>query len=415
MQSSFRISLFILPLLTATLSAAEPSTDWPVFGGPNGNNCATDKGLNKDWDAKPPKELWRIKLLGPGDAMTTASISVAGGSFFMIDHDAAQGQSMVRAFALADGKERWRFAFEDAEKENHGFDRAMPVFEDGKVYCLGRQGLLLCLDAKTGAKLWSVDLVKDFAGRKPFYGYSAAPVIEGDALLILHAALDDLMMKLDKRTGKRLPWRATGCESFSAYSPPLPATIRGVQQYVVMTYSSVCGIEKATGKTLWQFPSEGPIGNATQPLVVGDSVFVPCQMRSVVMLDITADGAVVRYHNKKMANGTITPLLKDGYIYFIGGERGDGAICVDLKTGKQMWKSPKVGFGSSTVGLDGAFIVRDGVNGNATLVKMSPDSYKVLGRVNAFTTEGSRWTPPMIANGKMLLQNTDEIVCFDLK
>jgi len=45
----------------------------------------------------------------------------------------------------------------------------------GKVYALGLNGDLVCLDLKTGRILWRHDLVKDFGGEIPNWGYAESP------------------------------------------------------------------------------------------------------------------------------------------------------------------------------------------------------------------------------------------------
>ncbi len=57
-----------------------------------------------------------------------------------------------------------------------------------------------------------------------------------------------------------------------------------------------------------------------------------------------------------------------------------------------------------------ALAVRTGV---ASLVKLTPDGYQELSH---FTPLGGQsWTPPVTADGKLIIRNTKTLACFDLR
>ncbi len=97
--------------------------------------------------------LWKTDM---GDA-GYAGPSVADGKVFIIDHRGKQ--DVVRAIDINTGKDAWTYGFDDSEPANHGYCQATPIIDKGRVYALGRFGLLLCLDEKTGKKsgpeIWS--------------------------------------------------------------------------------------------------------------------------------------------------------------------------------------------------------------------------------------------------------------------
>ena len=140
----------LAPALAAFLlmaGACAMAADWPWFLGPDCNGIASDTGINKNWNAKPPQTLWKVTLSYKG----YAGPSVADGKVFIIDHVGAN--DVVRALDFATGADIWRFEYPDAEKFDYGYARATPTYFDGKVYCQGRMGPLFCLDAATGRTL----------------------------------------------------------------------------------------------------------------------------------------------------------------------------------------------------------------------------------------------------------------------
>src|SRR5437773_1877432 len=117
-----RIFVYFVFLITPLAARA---SDWPRYLGPDANSISTEKLSNKDWKAKPPKELWRITLGDKG----YAGPSVAAGKLYIIDH--AGAEDVVRAINVADGKEAWNFHYKDTDQPNYGFARSTPTYDKG--------------------------------------------------------------------------------------------------------------------------------------------------------------------------------------------------------------------------------------------------------------------------------------------
>ena len=155
---------------------AAHAADWPHFRGPDSNGTAPDKGINKDWKAKPPKQLWSVDMGDNG----FAGPCVAAGKVFIIDH--AGGEDIVRAYDLASGKEAWKFPYADPAKDAYGFAHSSPAFDSGKLYTLSRTGQLNCIDASNGKPVWSHNLRADFQGQTGNWEYAASPIVDGNKL-----------------------------------------------------------------------------------------------------------------------------------------------------------------------------------------------------------------------------------------
>ena len=97
------------------------AADWPQYMGPTANGIAPDTGINKDWNARPPKMEWKVALGDRG----FAGPCVADGKVFIIDH--AGDKDIVRALKLDTGQEVWRFPYPDTARENYGFARSTPA------------------------------------------------------------------------------------------------------------------------------------------------------------------------------------------------------------------------------------------------------------------------------------------------
>ena len=66
--------------------------------------------------------------------------------------------------------------------------------------------------------------------------------------------------------------------------------------------------------------------------------------------------------------------------------------------------------------MDGVILALNGSGGDLVMVKADPTSYQELGRIKPFTGGHQQfWTPPVIADKKLLLREQTELACYDLR
>jgi outer membrane protein assembly factor BamB len=401
--------LLIIAIVAAVLlSSAAFAADWPQFRGPSSNGISAEKGIAKTWNQAAPKMLWKTPLTDNG----YAGPSVAGGKVFIIDHKG--GQDIVRALDVKTGKEVWKYNYPDAEGDNYGFSRATPTVSGGRVYTIGRMGVVSCLDAKTGAKIWSRDTLADFKGNKPQWNYAMSPVIDGNKVIVCPGGPDASVVALDKTTGKTI-WQGGGSD-LPGYSTPVIATIDGKKQYVVLTGVSLIGVDAATGTLLWRQGWKTMYDiNGAQPIVIGNTVFITSGYgHGCGLIEVQGGNAKIKWENKELVGRFSSPVLLGGFIYGVG-EPG-ALVCLDPSTGIAKWKygGKDDGFEfGGLVAIDGVLLVADGKSGKLTMVTQSPDSYQELGK---FTPLGGQsWTAPIVANGNLIMRNKSDVACFALK
>jgi outer membrane protein assembly factor BamB len=384
-----------------TASAA----DWPHFRGPDSNGIAPDKGINKDWKAKPPKQLWSVDM---GDNGFAGPI-VAAGKVFIIDH--AGGDDVVRAIDLASGKEAWKFTYADPGRDNYGFAHSSPAFDNGKLYTLSRTGHLHCIDAAKGAKLWDSNLRVDYQGQTGNWEYAASPIVDGNKLIVCPGGKNGVVA-LDKESGKEI-WTGGGPDP-AGYATPVIANISGKKQYIVFEGKALIGVDPDKGgPPIWRcpWPTKYEV-NAASPIIVDDSsIFVTSGYDYGCGL-IKVEGAQAKplWKNTDLEAHFNTPVLINGFIYGIGDHIG--LVCLEAKTGAAKWKqglSEKGGIAA----VDGILLAVNGQSGEVVMIEASPDAYKELGKYTPLG--GQSWTAPVIADGKLIIRNTKKLACYDLK
>lgn len=403
-----RVSLIVclLAMSLSTFAAVDQAGDWPHFRGPTSDGFAAKTVINKDWNAKKPQELWRVSMGDKG----SAGPAVAGGMVFIVDH--ADRQDIVRALKLADGTEVWRYAYDDAEKANFGFHRATPTVDEGRVYTFSRLGRIVCLDATSGKKIWDLDAMGQFKGKKPTWDYSSSVLVDGNKAVICPGGDNANMVALDKKTGKVL-WQGGGSDG-PTYATPVPMVLGGTRLYVAATAKGFTGVDANTGKLCWFFSWDTKHGiNAASPLLTNAGIFITSGYgKGCAMIHATATSAKEAWINKVMQSHMTTPVYLDGCIY--GTTDPDSTVCIEAKTGAEKWRQKGWSKGG-LVAVDGCIIVQDDKSGEIGLIALSPNGYKEMGRIKPFDGMKDCWAAPIVAGGRLLARNQNELVCLDIR
>jgi WD40 repeat protein len=411
----------------AALLLAVPDTradDWPQWRGPERDGVWRETGI---LDRIPPtglKVLWRARV-GNGYSGPV----VAKGRVYVTDHLYATEVERVLCFDEATGKQLWAHSYpcEYADMEYGNGPRAAPTVRDGKVYTFGTKGHLVCLDAVTGDVVWKHDLTKEFKARIPRYGASAAPLVEGDLLVVVAGAPDGTVMAFDRNTGQER-WRAL--KDRPAYSAPIVVFAGNRRQLIVWTADTITSLEPATGKVYWQVPFRATFDEAqmvASPVVHQDRLL--ClgawgRGSKMLTLDARRPAASVRWGTSNKPTTTIsTPLFADDkYFYAV---LGDGQLaCLDATNGDQVWGTAEPtskGRGNAHLTPNGDRVFLFNQSGHLLLARLTPKGYQELGRTLLVEpTAGYRpqgpltWAHPAYANRCVFARNDRDLVSASL-
>lgn len=390
----------------------EGPIDWPQWRGPRQDGISLEKGLLVSWPEKGPTELWRIPL-GTG----FSAVSVLGDkAYTMFGTD--EGEYVV-CVNVSDGKILWKTRSAGRFKNEYGDGpRSTPTLDEDKVYTLGASGALLCLDSKTGEKVWGFNVLEKFGTKNLDFGLSASPVVIGNMLIVVAGGQDekdqgakDKLAALDKKDGSVL-WTSLGDQA--GYATPLPIVVDGtLEQIVVLTGKSVVGVSPKDGKEFWRHPWITTLdANAATPIFHKNRLFISSGYSTgCAMFELSVQGgaptAKVLWSNKKMKNYFSTSVLLDGYLY---GFNNTVLTCMDFKTGETQWRQRGFNRGS-VLAADGKLIIF-GERGKLALAEVSPKEYREISKFQMF--EGRCWSVPTLSGGKLFIRNEKELVCLDL-
>lgn len=132
------------------------SEDWPQFRGPNRDGVWNETGILQTFLAEGLKVRWR-KPVGAG----WSSPVVAQGRVFLTDAQLQKPsvRERIHSFEEATGQPLWTYAYDVTYPEwvwvpsQASGPTATPIVEAGKVYALGANGHVHCLDARAVLKL----------------------------------------------------------------------------------------------------------------------------------------------------------------------------------------------------------------------------------------------------------------------
>lgn len=408
------LSIFVVGGLALVARAA----DWPQWRGTKRDGVSQETGLLKQWPEEGPKLLWQLTDIGEG----YSTPAVVGERLYVISNRGMDDE-FVEALSVKDGKQLWSTRL-GGVGENKGpqypGSRSTPTVDGKRLYVLGSDGDLVCLETATGKPHWRKNLRDDFDGRPGNWAYAESPLIDGDALVCTPGGEEATLAALDKESGATL-WKAAvpgGDEA--AYASAIVVEAGGRKQYVQFLQKGVVGVDAKTGEFLWRYDrtAQGSPANIPTPVASDGCIYTGSGRGGAGLVRLEADGDGVKaeqvYHEGKLPTSIGGAVVVDGYLY---GTNSQGLVCADFATGEVKWQDRCVGAGSVCY-ADGRLYVH-GENGEAALVEADPEAYREKGR---FTPpdqpdrEGrmKAWAYPVVANGRLYLRDQGLLWCYNV-
>ncbi len=391
-----RLSAFSLALILA-LAAGSVFADWSHWRGPARDGDAGPTGF-------PPgsvtmEVLWNQEL-GSGYSSVSVVADLAVTAATIGDAD------WVVAFDAATGRKRWRYRLGDAFRGRSGSDdgpMATPALAAGKVVAVSGEGSLVVLDATSGRELWKRDLVADDEARVEVYGYSAAPLVDGDTVIVQLGSESAMLAAFALEDGTSL-WRSAG--ALATHHNPSIVELAGRRQVVASGVTSVHGFDVTDGSTLWSLDLEDH-SESGEIVPLGTDRVLVTRWSDVHAIEVTVAGeamtAALVWSSNSLGNTYAVPVVRDGYLY--GLKRGF-LTCVDAATGEVVWRSRPPG-GNTIVAAGGSLFLLT-TDGELVGVEATADGYRETGRADLFDT-GSVHTPASASGGRLFVRNLHSI------
>jgi outer membrane protein assembly factor BamB len=325
-----------------------------------------------------------------------------------------QKWEVATAFEVVTGKKLWETKWDGAmsvpffARSNGSWIRATPTLHRGKLYVAGMRDMLVCLDAKTGKKLWSRDFPRELKTAVPSFGFVSSPLPVGEALFVQAGGG---IMKIESDTGKTI-WTSLkdgGGMNGSAFSSPTIETLFNQEQLVVQKRTELVGLDLEKGKVLW---------NEKTPAFRGMNIMTPCKYKNgffastygggsfFLNLSREQEGYQVEQAWKTTVQGYMsTPILIDKYAYL--HLRNQRVTCIDMETGKQMWTTRPYGKYWSMVS-DGKRILALDSGGTLYLLNANPDKFDLVD--SRKVSDSSTWAHLATIDGYVFIRSLDKLI-----
>ncbi|MHB8899219.1 MAG: PQQ-binding-like beta-propeller repeat protein [Thermoguttaceae bacterium] len=387
---------------------------WPSLLGPNMDCVSPELGLDWSWQESGPPERWRIPA-GHGYASP-----VVLGSRVVLFHR-VENREAVDCLDAESGEsvwsQGWTATYECPFNHSSG-PYSAPILEAGRVYAIGANGRLACLDIDDGSEIWHRDLHSEFQVQLEVWPVSASPVIDGNLLIanVGGRLANSGIVAFDKRTGETV-WTAT--EDRMSCATPRVATIHARRFLFVWTGDALVALDPTDGQVYWRIPfaaNNYEASHGTAPLIAGDLVLVSGYQVGNLCLRILPDGSYIELWRDKreLLDSQYKNLLQiDGHACGFSATR-KSLRCLDLQTGAMKWQWRSKITNGSTIAVDGRCLLV-GEKGHLAALDISTEGVREIAMTAHPILTGPILAYPALHNGLFYVRNDHELLCLDLR
>lgn len=443
MRSLPRLWLSLLVVSAAARLAAE---DWPKWQGVRGDGVWRETGILETFPAGGPPVKWRAPV-----AAGYSSPAIANGRVFLTERPDSDlrgnpgkalerlrqtGRERVSCFDEQTGRLLWRYDYDcPYEIAYPSGPRAMPAVDGDRVFALGAEGNLHCLDVATGKVIWARSFKDDFGVTTQTWGFASPPIVDGDRVICLVGGKGHTVVAFDRTTGREV-WRALDTVE-PGYAPPTIIQAGGRRQLIVWDSMTINGLDPVTGAVFWTQPFKTKMAHAIgTPRQHGEYLFISSFFDGSLLLRLDArepKAEVVweikgrsEIRSEGLHSLMSTPYLEDGYIY---GVCSFGQLrALQLADGERLWETmvptrpdekPARWTTAFLVKHADRFFIYNEV-GDLIIARLTPQGYEELSRAHLLdptNRAGGRdvhWSHPSFANRCVFVRNDQELICVDL-
>ena len=461
------VVLSAIALSTAPTGAGKGVTQWNMWGGSPDRNMVSDAtGLPSSWDVKTGQNIKWVAALGSqsyGNPVVAGGVVLLGTNNEAVrDPKQVGDRGVVMAFRESNGEFMWQATYEkltSGRANDWPFQgiASSPLVLDEVAYFTSNRGVVVAVDIHgfhdnendgevkdeklTGAHdpdiIWQFDMMEE-VGAFPHNLANSSPNFYENLLYVSTANGQDeshvnipapnapAIIALDRKTGK-LVWEDNSPKDkilHGQWSTPSVGTIGGVAQVVHGQGDGwVRGYEALTGRKLWEFDTNPK--DSLWPKTRNEIIATPVIYENVVYLangqdpehgegighlyaidgtkrgDITESGRLWQYTD--IRRSISTSAIKDGLLYY--PDFSGFFHCLDLKTGKQIWKHDMfAAMWSSPMIVDGKVYLGD-EDGDVTVFAHGREK-KVLNEMNMGS---SVYSTVVTSNGVMFIMTRNNL------
>lgn len=346
-------------LIAGVLCAGE----WPAWRGPSADGVSTEKNLPVKWDLAKDT-VWKLAV--PGNGHSTPI--VCRDRIFLTT--AVEKERQLMCLDRSSGKILWTRAFlvadlEKKHKEN-SYASSSPTTDGETVFVTtmenGSNVVMAAYDFG-GNQKWLNRTIGYFYSQ---WGFTHNPVLWKDRVFIVCAGSTGAFAAALRKSDGNLIWKTvfpTEEKYRHAFSPAFVRKIGDRELVIAEGASYIHALDPENGKIVWKSPGPSleylvsPVYSEKHNLLVSCSSW---SARTLVALD--PNGRMV-WETKENAPHVPSLLTEGDFLYTLAAIP-KAATCLDVRTGKEIWRSESLGIHhASPVLADGKlyFVNDDGI------------------------------------------------------
>ncbi len=371
-----------------------------------------EKNLLKSWPANGPELLWFSEIIGDGYGApsVTKDMLFINGEMDSISH--------VFAFDLS-GKLLWKTP-NGKEFTGNGFSnkfpgsRSTPTIYDDLVYACSGNGRIACYEKLTGKEKWATDMLANFKGIMPKFGYSESLFVDEQNVYCFPGGVDNNIAALDRFTGKS-KWTSKALGDTASYTSPL--LIKLPPRNILVTFSNyyLMGLDANTGELLWNHKQENVTYKQQCNTPIFDKGFiyyVAGDGNGAVKLELSADGKSIKevWRNANVENNF------NGFVKIndniISSDRTQKLKCLNANTGV-VSDTLKVGRGVLISSDNMLYCYSD--NGDMNLIKLTGTKMEIVSKFKIDKGTKEHFAHPVINNGVLYIRHGKVLMAYGIK
>jgi outer membrane protein assembly factor BamB len=412
-----RIIFLLLAIQFPTNLLSQHISQWR---GASRNGIYNESNLLKEWPEEGPEELWSIDLVGTG----WGSASVTDEGIYLTGKmDTLEYCSKVDL----EGRLIWQTPIGRAWWGSYSDARSTPTVIDQKVYVISGMGVIACLEAATGDKIWSLDGYNKFEGHYTDWGVCESPLIIGDRLIYTPGGAQTTMVALDTKTGETV-WTSESLQDSTGYVSPMLINHNGRAIITSILANLFIGVDAGDGEILWRYKYSDlkwnndhpytPIINCNTPVYDNGKIFISKGYNHLgALFSLTEDGSGVSLER----TDSVFDVHIGGMVLYEGSLYGanwlnnsDGNWCsIDLETGKVNyefhWQSK-----GSTIMADDMLYCYEEKRGHVALVRPSSSEFDIVSSFRIGKGSGPHWAHPVIRDGRLYIRHGKVLMAYDI-
>ncbi len=391
----------------------------------NRTGISSETGLLKSWQEEGPELIWSIVELPKGHSQ----VSFGNNTIYLTGND---GQNDILVALDTFGKIKWQTVYGRSWTASNPESRCTPTVEDKRVYVSSGYGDLACIDAESGAIIWSLKASETYKGTYGEWGIAESLIIDGQKLYFTPGGPETMTIALDKATGD-LIWKSASLNDGPAYVSPILINYAGKKIIINVSLHLIFAVDASNGDILWHINHVEAINSEKSVAIWPDAPLIKCVTpvyhdgkiyvtggydHGSILLSLNEDGtnvsvdwidSVLDVHH----GGVV---LVDGYIYGANWlSNADGNwCCLEWNTGKKMyeehWKCK-----GSIISAEGMLYIYDEKTGFIGLVKPNPEKFDLVSSFKVKEGSGPYWSHPVIHNGNLFLRHGNALMVYKIR